>query len=162
MNHTKQGFTLVELMVTIAVAAILLVIGVPSLGSMYESSRAANNATKIHNIMVFARNHAVSYGVTVLACPFATATSCGTTKDWSKGIRIYINTGGSEKLLKVIDNFHDGDKITGTVSSISFSSDGLSTGGTLTYCPNNKSTGSTAIIVNAGGIVTNGPKNTGC
>ncbi|MGL4612703.1 MAG: GspH/FimT family pseudopilin [Shewanella sp.] len=162
MNHTKQGFTLVELMVTIAVAAILLAIGVPSLGSMYESSRATNNATKIHNIMVFARNHAVSYGVTVLACPFATTTSCGTTKDWSKGIRIYINTGGSEKLLKVIDNFHDGDKITGTVSSISFSSDGLSSGGTLTYCPNNKSTGSTAIIVNAGGIVTNGPKNTDC
>jgi len=170
MNHTKQGFTLVELMVTIAVAAILLAIGVPSLSSMYESSRAANNATKIHNIMVFARNHAVSYGVTVLACPFATATSCGkdadknndNNTDWSKGIRIYINTGGSEKLLKVIDNFHDGDKITGTVSSISFSSDGLSTGGTLTYCPNNKSTGSTAIIVNAGGIVTNGSKNTGC
>ncbi|MGL5360918.1 MAG: GspH/FimT family pseudopilin [Shewanella sp.] len=162
MNHTKQGFTLVELMVTIAVAAILLVIGVPSLSSMYESSRASNNATKIHNMMVFARSHAISYGVTVHACPFATTSSCGTTKDWSKGIRVYINAGAGEKLLKVIDNFHGGDKLTGTVSSISFSSDGLSSGGTLTYCPNGKSTGSKGIIVNVGGIVANGPNNAGC
>ncbi len=61
MQHKMAGFTLIELMITITVAAILLTIGVPSLVSLYEGMRVNNNITKIHDIMVFARNQAVSY-----------------------------------------------------------------------------------------------------
>lgn len=42
----SKGFTLVELMVTIAVAAILLTIGVPSLTSLYEGTRSTNEIRK--------------------------------------------------------------------------------------------------------------------
>lgn len=68
MLNKLFGFTLVELMVTIAVAAILLTIGVPSLISVYEGVRVNNNIAKIHDIMVFARNQAVSYGATIKVC----------------------------------------------------------------------------------------------
>ena len=65
MQKKMAGFTLIELMITIAVAAILLTIGIPSLVSLYESMRVNNNITKIHDIMAFARNQAISYGTTV-------------------------------------------------------------------------------------------------
>lgn len=159
MQNKMAAFTLVELMITIAVAAILLTIGVPSLQSMYEAMRTNNNITKIHDIMVFARNQAVSYGTTVNVCPFATPTSCGTSTDWSKGIRVYIEAG---KELRAIDDFHSSDKIEGTVDSLTFTADGLSSGGTLIYCPNGKPTESKGVIVNVGGIVSYGANGSSC
>lgn len=159
MLNKLLGFTLVELMVTIAVAAILLTIGVPSLISVYEGVRVNNNIAKIHDIMVFARNQAVNYGTTVNVCPFATATSCGTSTDWSKGIRVYI---GTDKELRAINGFHSSDKITGSVDSLTFTSDGLSSAGTLIYCPGGKSEGSKGVIVNVGGIISYGVNGSSC
>ena len=160
MTNNNKGFTLVELMVTIAIAAILLTIGVPSLVSMYESARVNNNVSKIHDIMAFARNQAVSYGTTVNVCPFATATSCGTDTDWSKGVRVYITTGNKE--LRVIDGFHSNDKVKGPGSDITFSPDGLSSGGTIIYCPGGKASESKGVIINVGGIVSYGADGSSC
>jgi len=159
MQNKMAGFTLVELMVTIAVAAILLTIGVPSLVSLYEGMRVNNNITKIHDIMVFARNQAVSYGTTVNVCPFATATSCGTSTDWSKGIRVYI---GNDKELRAIDGFHSSDKIKGPADSLTFSPDGLSSGGIFNYCPEGKAAESKGVIVNVGGVISYGANGDNC
>lgn len=159
MQKKMSGFTLIELMVTITVAAILLTLGIPSLVSLYEGMRVNNNITKIHDIMVFARNQAISYGATVNVCPYASATSCGTSTDWSKGIRVYIET---DKELRAIDGFHSSDKITGSVDSLTFTSDGLSSAGTLIYCPGGKSEGSKGVIVNVGGIISYGVNGSSC
>lgn len=160
MQKKMAGFTLIELMITIAVAAILLTIGIPSLVSLYESMRVNNNITKIHDIMAFARNQAVSYGTTVNVCPFATATSCGTGKDWSKGIRVYIATGNKE--LRVIDGFHTNDKVKGPADSLTFSPDGLSSGGIFNYCPEGKAAESKGVIVNVGGVISYGANGDSC
>jgi len=82
MFTLSKGFTLVELMVTIAIAALLLSIGVPSFTAMYEATRSANEIQKINDLFAFARNQAVNYGSTVTVCPYA-ASPCG--NDWSKG-----------------------------------------------------------------------------
>lgn len=156
------GFTLVELMVTIAVAAILLTIGVPSLVSLYEGMRVNNNITKIHDIMVFARNQAVSYGTTVNVCPFATATSCGTSTDWSKGIRVYLVSGGTDKELRVIDSFNSNDKLKGSAASVTFSTDGLSSGITLIYCPSGKASDSKSVDVSSSGLIKFGADDMSC
>ncbi|GIU36204.1 type IV pilus biogenesis protein FimU [Shewanella hafniensis] len=159
MQKKMSGFTLIELMVTITVAAILLTIGIPSLVSLYEGMRVNNNITKIHDIMVFARNQAISYGATVNVCPYASTTSCGTSTDWSKGIRVYI---GTDKELRAIDGFHSSDKIEGSVNSLTFTSDGLSSGGTLIYCPAGKAAESKGVIVNVGGIISYGANGSSC
>ena len=161
MFNKLLGFTLVELMVTIAVAAILLTIGVPSLLSIYEQSRADNNIRKIHDAFAFARNQAVSYGITVNVCPYETATSCGSTTDWSKGMRVYID-GGTDKELRVIDGFNSNDLIKGTVTSATFSSDGLSSGATIIYCAGGKSAGSRSVNVSTSGLVKFGDNDVSC
>ena len=82
MFTLSKGFTLVELMVTIAIAALLLSIGVPSFTAMYEATRSANEIQKINDLFAFARNQAVNYGSTVTVCPYAASPCCN---DWSKG-----------------------------------------------------------------------------
>ncbi|MDP5145129.1 GspH/FimT family pseudopilin [Shewanella sp. ULN5] len=155
MFKIRNGFTLVELMVTIAVAAILLTIGVPSLTSIYEGVRVNNNVEKIHNIMAFARNQAISYGATVNVCPFASATSCGATTDWSNGIRVYLNNADGEHELRVIDSFNSQDKVKGAASVLSFTAEGMVSAGSgnIIYCPGAKDADSKSVNVSTSGLI---------
>ncbi|GIU47903.1 GspH/FimT family pseudopilin [Shewanella algidipiscicola] len=162
MRHPLQGFTLVELMVTIVIAGILLTIGAPSLISVYEGVRANNNIEKIHNIMAFARNQAISYGTRVNVCPFASATSCGATTDWSGGIRVFINANGTETELRAIDGFNSQDAIKGPSGNITFSSEGLSSGGTIIYCPDGKADSSQSINISSSGLISYGSTGITC
>ncbi|QDF66365.1 prepilin-type N-terminal cleavage/methylation domain-containing protein [Shewanella sp. SNU WT4] len=160
-TYVGLGFTFIELMITIAIAAILLTIGTPSLVSLYEGMRVNSNIEKIHDTLIFARSQAISYGTTVKVCPYATADACGTTTDWSKGIRVYTDKNIS-KPLRAIDGFHANDKVKGSVALLTFAPDGLSNGATLTYCPNGKKTEAKAVTVKVGGIISYSDAGAGC
>ncbi|MCG9695996.1 GspH/FimT family pseudopilin [Shewanella sp. Isolate11] len=162
MRRIVIGFTLVELMVTIAVAAILLAIGVPSLTSIYESVRVNNNIEKINNILAFARNQAISYGATVNVCAYASATSCGT--NWGNGIRVFItDADGADHELRAIDGFNSNDAVKGPTATLTFSSEGLSpSNGSFIYCPRGNSSGSKSVTVSSSGLITYDTDNQGC
>lgn len=163
MFTLSKGFTLVELMVTIAIAALLLSIGVPSFTAMYEATRSANEIQKINDLFAFARNQAVNYGATVTVCPYA-VPPCG--NDWSKGFSVYIEKNGSKKVLKVIDGFNSKDTIslTGpTDKTVNFTSDGLvSTETSIIYCPSGESDGSKSIKISTSGLIKEGSDNQSC
>ncbi|WP_285164690.1 GspH/FimT family pseudopilin [Shewanella goraebulensis] len=148
MKLELKGFTLVELMVTVAVAAILLTVGVPSLTSLYEGHRANSNISKIHSSIQFARSQAVSYGSRVSVCPF-NGTSCDT--NWTKGFSVFIDNGTlgtldttngiQDTILRTVDSFDSEDFITSSLSRYTFNADGLmnlSQTGNIIYCPGEK------------------------
>ncbi|WP_299802202.1 GspH/FimT family pseudopilin [uncultured Shewanella sp.] len=148
-KKTIRAFTLVELMVTIAVAAILISVAAPSFNSFYENSRSDSAIRNIQQSLQLARSQAVSYGSTVTVCPLREG-SCGT--DWQNGFSVFIDNGTlgtldstngiDDKVIRVIDGFNSKDFISYDENSISFSSDGLITGkftsGILSYCPSSK------------------------
>lgn len=66
--HFAQGFTLVELMVALAVAAILLGIGVPSFMNIMERNRAASQTNELLGALQTARSEAVRRNATHRFC----------------------------------------------------------------------------------------------
>ncbi len=77
MKHPRHsgGFTLIELMFTVAILAILLGIGIPSLVTTVQNGRmvaAANNALATLHI---ARSEAVKQRANVVVCPSANPTA---------------------------------------------------------------------------------------
>ncbi len=79
-----SGFTLIELMITIAVAAILLAIGIPSFQSAINGSRLNNAANELLNDLMTARSHAISKGIRIVVCPSTTQVGC-TVSSWGDG-----------------------------------------------------------------------------
>ena len=68
MKRFENGFTIIEIMVVVTIALVLIVIGMPSMNSMYEGFRAKSSINIIEDSFILARNQAINYGTRV---PFA-------------------------------------------------------------------------------------------
>ncbi|MFL0808787.1 MAG: GspH/FimT family pseudopilin [Agarilytica sp.] len=80
-TKTSQGFTLLELLVSVAIVAIVAFIAVPNLAEMVNKNRVETTKSTLVNSIVSARSEAVSRNLSVGLCPTTNGTSCGTGGD---------------------------------------------------------------------------------
>lgn len=86
----EQGFTLIELMIAIAIAAILLSIAIPSFQSVIQNSRASALATEITAALNTARTEAVKRSEPVRVCPSSDGATC--TGSWEDGWIVLLDS----------------------------------------------------------------------
>lgn len=79
MKANSAGFTILELMVAIAVLAILAGVGVPSFREFLRNSRMTAAANDIITDFSLARSESVKRRVAVTLCKSQNGTSCDTT-----------------------------------------------------------------------------------
>jgi type IV fimbrial biogenesis protein FimT len=101
----QRGFTLIELMVTIAIAAILLGVAVPQLGHWAKRSAVVNAAESIQNGLRTAQAEAVRRNVQVefalIGSDAASATAATAASTTTTGWRAWLVRGQQDGALTV-------------------------------------------------------------
>ncbi|TCB79888.1 GspH/FimT family pseudopilin [Acinetobacter sp. ANC 4173] len=85
---TRKGFTLVELMVTIAVLAIIATLAAPNLSRTLKNTKVKTSSGDILNFLQQARTEAVRLGKTVTICGSSDGSNClnANRTNWSTGL----------------------------------------------------------------------------
>jgi type IV fimbrial biogenesis protein FimT len=89
----ELGFTLIELMVTIAIAAIVMGLAIPSFNTAIKNNRLTAVTNDFITTLNFARSEAVKRGQRITICKSSDGATCviNTTSDWSQGWMVFNN-----------------------------------------------------------------------
>ena len=108
--HMNSGFSLVELMVTVAIISVVVAFGIPSMTEFSKNDRLTTNINTLVGHLAYARSEAVKRSVQVSLCVSnnsGTAAPSCTGGNWEDGWMIYIDADGDnsftagEEVLRV-------------------------------------------------------------
>jgi len=113
MNNLKHsdGFTLLELLIVVSIAAILMLVAAPSMVDMQKRGAVKGLARDVVSAINYARSEGLSRNKLVSMCPSADGATCGDAAAWSDGWLIFIDDGAGA-------SFGDGDYTSGTDSEL--------------------------------------------
>ncbi|MFL6587171.1 MAG: GspH/FimT family pseudopilin [Luteimonas sp.] len=117
-----RGFTLVELMVVVAIVAVLLAVGLPSFRDSLQRNRVATLSNEIIGSVSLARNEAIRTTRGAGVCASFDGATCG--NDWNAGWLVWANVGAAngtldagDEIVRVIDA-HPKMRVVATVSGV--------------------------------------------
>ncbi len=121
----EAGFTLIELMVALAVLAIIAAIAVPAMQGLIAANRLSGASTELVTALQVARSEAIRRNAPVTVCGSADGASCANTTDWSRWIVTgRDNATGSTEVIR--DSAVSGNmQVAGPAAGIRFRSTGL-------------------------------------
>ncbi|MAR89504.1 MAG: GspH/FimT family pseudopilin [Pseudomonadota bacterium] len=136
----QQGFTIIELMITVAIVAIIAGLGIPSFNSLVASNRVVSSINELHQGIRLARAEAVKRNDSVIFCASNDQASC--SGGWGDGWLIFHDADGdggvdANEVIRVGDPVQAGYSLTfsGGGSSVTFGPRGISSAtGTFQLC----------------------------
>jgi type IV fimbrial biogenesis protein FimT len=161
----QAGVTLIELIFTLTVLAVLASIGLPPLGQLIDKARARGAASALSTSLSLARMTAVSRHLDIVVCPSSNHASCDNSVWWQHGWIAFEDLdhdgkrGDKEALLEIVDAQSHVAVATSTGRKyITYHDDGSSPGTNLTYtvCDKRGAAQATTLVVNNGGRVRQG------
>ncbi len=94
VKHPDKGLTALELMITLALATILMAAGFPSLREYTMTQQIRSSLALLHSDLKLARNEAISMNVWTIACPGNIANGCAARSQWAQGWLIFADLNG--------------------------------------------------------------------
>jgi len=95
-----KGFSLLELLVVLAIAGILLAIGLPGLRELVANGARREASSGLYIALNRARSEAISRNATVTVCPrdlAASTPTCAGTADWMNGWLVYATAADGSR-----------------------------------------------------------------
>jgi len=134
-NHflKQQGFTLIELVITIVIAIILLTTAVPSFRTLVEDNRLTTQINDLVTSINLTRSEAIKRGFSATICKSNTGSSCA--GDWTDGWVVFVDQDSDgvidtgDTIIYVHDELRGNNTLTyGSTNRITYSSQGIATG----------------------------------
>lgn len=158
---SNRGFSLIELMIAIAVMAIMAAVGIPAYQTMVLNNRIATTTNNMLGLLQMARSEAITQRRTITVCPSSNMTSCDAGAAWHGGI---IMLEGAN-LLRTLPAAAQGVEILSASTQVSYMSTGRLNGGDPAFSiEDDRGVGaaSRVVCINLLGQVSNARGDQGC
>jgi type IV fimbrial biogenesis protein FimT len=100
LKRAVAGFTLIELMITVALLGILAVLAIPAFNGLMDRMRIQSAANSLSVAFATARSESVKLGRDVSVCKSQDQSTCmNNGNDWSIGWIIYATVGAPIKVF---------------------------------------------------------------
>lgn len=150
---TSNGFTLAELLITIAVLAVLVTIAVPSMQEFVRKNRVTTQINALLADLTFARSEAIKRATTVRVCNSKDQETCAADAKWADGWIVIVPSADGE-LLRKTAALEGGNALTNTAgleAAVDFRRDGTpAIAGEFMLCDPGKKHGRMLTIESAG------------
>jgi len=168
-----QGFTLIEMIITLAIIALLTAWGLPDYRNFQMDNALVSERNRLLATVHFARNQSIIRSQHVVICPSRNAHSCDGANQWHVGWMAFADEDldrqrqPEELILHAEGPMREGVTATSSVarSKIRYNREGYSPGtnATISVCDMRGSAfGKTLIISNAGRPRQSGSGNVNC
>ena len=97
----SKAFTILELMITVSIMAILVTLGIPAFKDYALKQRLNAAVNALHGDLLLARSQAIHRDMQVTACPGDPTAGCAGSTEWSDG---WIVFGDSNEDREYQDN----------------------------------------------------------
>jgi type IV fimbrial biogenesis protein FimT len=92
MKIRQSGFTIIEVMVVVTIAAVMMALGVPSYRKLIDSNRASTAASALHASLNLARSEAIRRGASAKVYIAANTTA----DTWTNGWTVYVRASAAD------------------------------------------------------------------
>ena len=87
----QSGFTLTELMITVAIVGILLMVGLPSLKTFMQGSQVVAATNELVSALHVTRSEAIKLNKKVTICVSSDGKTCLSSKKWVQGWIVFVD-----------------------------------------------------------------------
>ena len=163
ISGSQRGFTLIEMMVVLALALVLLTIGVPSFNQIIKNNRLIAQANALSGLLASARSEAITQRAVVTVCGSSNGTACDA--QWSVGWISFLDVNGNaavdvsdgDTVLKHMNTVPDKVNVALVgATTVRFNSQGFAvagSSGTMRFCDDRGDTHGRALNISATGRV---------
>ena len=97
MRRTPYGWTLIELMIALAILGILAGFAVSSVSSFMQAARSSAAHTDLLASLTRARGAATTHERDVRVCPSADGATCADSYHWESGWIVYVDANNNNR-----------------------------------------------------------------